>query len=260
MAQLTLSLLGPMHVTLDDQPVTGLAYDKVRALLAYLAVEARPHRRDTLAALFWPDQETVNARRSLRVALATLRRAISDQTAQPPFLLVTREMMQFNPASDSTLDVITFANLLQEPEQHSHPGSAICASCVVQLRRAVALYRGDFLQQVVVRDSVAFDEWVTLTRERLHAQTIDALVQLARYHEACAEDKQARQYAWQTLALEPWDEAAHRCLMRILVRTGQRTAALAQYERCCRILGDELGVAPSEETNVLYRHIRICTS
>ncbi len=39
MARLALSLLGPLHATLDDHPVTGFATDKVRALLAYLAVE-----------------------------------------------------------------------------------------------------------------------------------------------------------------------------------------------------------------------------
>ena len=52
MAHLALSLLGPFQATLADQPVTGFESDKVRALLSFLAVEAkRPHRRDSLAAL-----------------------------------------------------------------------------------------------------------------------------------------------------------------------------------------------------------------
>jgi DNA-binding SARP family transcriptional activator len=84
MARLTLSLSGPLQVTLDDQPVTGLVYAKVRALLAYLLVEARPHGRDALAEFFWPGQSTAAARRSLRVALTTLRQAIGDQTAPIP--------------------------------------------------------------------------------------------------------------------------------------------------------------------------------
>ena len=55
MPRLTLGLLGPVEVALDGEPVTGLAYEKVRALLAYLAVESdRPHHRDTLAALLPP--------------------------------------------------------------------------------------------------------------------------------------------------------------------------------------------------------------
>ncbi|HEU5101899.1 MAG TPA: SARP family transcriptional regulator, partial [Roseiflexaceae bacterium] len=120
MARLALSLLGPLHVTLDDHPITGFATDKVRALLAYLALEARLHRREALAELFWPEQEAAAARTSLRVALITLRRAIGDQSAQPPFLLATRETVQLSPANDVTLDVTTFTELLRGREQHTH--------------------------------------------------------------------------------------------------------------------------------------------
>ena len=57
MARLSLSLLGPFQVTLDREPVTSLESNKVRALLAYLAVEAdRPHRRQSLVGLLWPDR------------------------------------------------------------------------------------------------------------------------------------------------------------------------------------------------------------
>src|SRR5829696_5475382 len=101
MAHLALALLGPLQITLDGRPVTGFDYDKVRALLAYLAVEAdRPHRRDALAGLFWPDQLDQTAHNSLRQALATLRRALGDKVAAVPFLHITREAVQFNQASD----------------------------------------------------------------------------------------------------------------------------------------------------------------
>jgi predicted ATPase/DNA-binding SARP family transcriptional activator len=256
MARLALALLGPLHVTLDGQPVSGFATDKVRALLAYLAVEAHPHRREALAELLWPDQVAAVARASLRVAINLLRKALGDQAAQPSFLLISRETVQLNPASHVALDVSVFADLCRASQLHAHPAGALCATCVVQLTQAAVLYRGELLQQVVVRDSVAFEEWVTLSRERLHRQALVALGQLADYHEAQAEDEQARQYAWRTLALEPWDEAAHRCLMRVLARSGQRNAALAQYQRCRKVLAEELGVEPSAETTALYRRIQ----
>jgi len=256
MARLMLSLLGPLHATLDDQPVGGLAYAKVRALLAYLAVEARPHGRDALAELLWPSQSMPAARRSLRVALTTLRHALGDHVAVAPFLLGTRETVQINTASDIMLDVTTFTDLLLASRQHAHPAGALCPACATRLTEAVALYRGGFLQHVVVRDSAAFDEWVTLTRERLHGDALDTLAELAAYHERRAEDDLMRRYAWRALALESWDEAAHRCLMRVLARQGQRGAALAQYERCRAVLKAELGVAPAAETTVLYEQIR----
>ncbi|MBN1668314.1 MAG: tetratricopeptide repeat protein, partial [Anaerolineales bacterium] len=56
--------------------------------------------------------------------------------------------------------------------------------------------------------------------------------------------------------LEPYREEAHRALMESLARSGQRSAALAQYERCCGVLADELAVEPSLETQQLYQRIR----
>ncbi len=57
MSQLRTSFLGPFRVTRNDKDIIGFESDKMRALLAYLVIEAdRPHRREALAALLWPDQ------------------------------------------------------------------------------------------------------------------------------------------------------------------------------------------------------------
>src|SRR5690606_7463258 len=77
MSRLSLSLLGTFQASAGERPITNFATDKVRALLAYLAVEAdRPHRRDTLAALLWPEWDDSGARGNLRLALHRLREAL----------------------------------------------------------------------------------------------------------------------------------------------------------------------------------------
>ena len=45
MGGLIVNLLGSFTITVEQQPVAPFRTDKVRALLAYLALEARPHRR-----------------------------------------------------------------------------------------------------------------------------------------------------------------------------------------------------------------------
>ena len=56
MTRLSIALFGALQVTLDGQPVTAFESDKVRALLAYLAVESHaPQRREKLAGLLWPE-------------------------------------------------------------------------------------------------------------------------------------------------------------------------------------------------------------
>ena len=83
-----------------------------------------------------------------------------------------------------------------------------------------------------------------------------ALRRLADHHEGLGEYEQAQQYAWRLVELEPWQEEGHQQLMRMLALNGQRSAALAQYETCRRLLADELGVEPSAETTTLYQNIR----
>src|SRR6266545_5899062 len=256
MAYLSLSLLGPLQIMRDGQPIAGLTYDKVRALLAYLAVEAdRPHPREALAGLLWPDQPEEHARHNLRQALTTLRHALGDQAA-PPLLLISRALVQFNSANDYALDVATFSMLLASYQTHPHSHVVSCPDCAERLTRAIDLYRGDFLERFSLRDSAPFEEWVLLMRERLHQQALQALAYLVDYHQQRGAYAEAQRYAQRQVELEPWREEAHRQLMAVLALSGRRSAALAQYERCRRVLADELGVEPEPETTALYAQIR----
>jgi len=256
MPRLTISLLGPLQVTLDDKPITGFATDKARALLAYLAVEAaRPHRRDALAGLLWPDQPQRKARQNLRQALSYLRQAIVEMD-DVPFLLVSRETIQFNPSGDYWLDTAAFAALAGECREHRHRRLESCLPCMRRMEQMVELYRGDFLEQFFLSDSDLFEEWAVLKREWLRREAVMALSHLTDRYERRGEYERARQYAQRQVALDPWREEAHRQLMRLLALDGQRSAALAQYEICRRALAEELGLEPTDETTALYEQIQ----
>jgi DNA-binding SARP family transcriptional activator/predicted ATPase len=249
MAHLSLSLLGPFQVTRAGEPVTGFEADKVRALLAYLVVEAdRPHRRDSLVGLLWPDWPDRTARTNLRNALANLRKAIGDRNATPPFLLISRETIQFNTSSDTWVDVAAFTNLLKPKDSPQQT--------IRRLEEAIALYRENFLEGFHVKGSAAFEDWCSLTRERFQRQVLTALHRLAGYYEQFGEYERACNYAWRQVELEPWQEEAHRQLMRLLALSGQRSTALTQYKTCRRLLNQELGIRPAEETTRLYEQIR----
>ncbi len=257
MSRLSVYLLGPFRVTLDGAPITGFESNKVRALLAYLAVEAdHPHSRETLAGFLWPNQPERTARHNLSQALSNLRRVIHDRDAEPPFLHVTRWTVQFNRESDHQLDVAEFAAQVAAVESHPHLRLERCESCLRRLERLAALYRGEFLTGFFVDDSVPFSEWATLLRERFHRQVLDTLYHLTEYYEARRDYKRARRYARRQVELEPWREEAHQQLMRLLAHSGQRSAALQQYETCRRILADELNIAPHQKTTALYERIR----
>jgi DNA-binding SARP family transcriptional activator/predicted ATPase len=256
MPRLSIALLGSFQTTLDGQPVTDFVTDKTRALLAYLAVERdRPQRRESLAGLLWPDQADQDARRNLRQALFNLRQALADNDEQP-LLCIDRNDVQLNPDAELQVDVADFTRLLDRCDQHRHRRLDNCRPCVLRLEQLLKLYRGEFLAGFSLDDSTLFEEWLLLKREWLHGRAVEALITLAHYHERRGEYDQARRYAQRQVHVEPWREEAHRQLMRLLALDGQRSAALAQYQTCVRVLQTELGVEPSAETSQLFEQIK----
>ena len=249
MPHLTLSLFGSPLISLDGHPVSGFASKKALALLAYLAVDAdRAHTREELAGLLWPDYAESSARANLRSVLANVRRAIGDREASPPFLTITRQGVQFNLECDHHLDVAIFQEL-------SSTG-ALDAVATKQLEEAVNRMRGPFLAGFSIPDSPTFEEWILLRRAFFDRQVATTLVRLSRRYEDLGQYEQALRHAQRCVDMDPWQEEAHRQVMRLLVANGQRNEALIQFETCRRLLVEELGVEPTEETTNLYERIR----
>ena len=261
MAHLSFSLFGGFTVALDGQLVTAFGTNKARALLAYLAVEAaRPHRRASLANMFWPESSQQKATHNLSQTLLRLRCALGendvDSATRPPFLLAIGQDIQFNAESDYQLDVADFLSLIDSYRQHKHTQTDGCCVCMGWLKQAADLYRGDLLAGFAVRDSVPFDEWHVVQQEALHNRGLEVLGVLADYHERRGELAQMLEYARRLIALEPWHERAHIQVMSALAQSGEEAAALEQYAAFSRILAQEFGIKASPEATGLYEKIR----
>ncbi|HNB53659.1 MAG TPA: hypothetical protein PK530_17045, partial [Anaerolineales bacterium] len=175
MAHLSLSFLGRFSVTLEAEPVTAFGSEKVRALLAFLAIEsAHAHRRTALTAMFWPDSTEKKAAHSLSQTLLRLRQALreKDYPETASFLLVTSQEVQFKYWGDCQLDVARFRELLDLANQHVHAAGTPCETCFQWLSQAAELYQGDLLAGLFVADSVAFEEWRVFLQEKLHGQAL----------------------------------------------------------------------------------------
>jgi predicted ATPase/DNA-binding SARP family transcriptional activator len=256
MARVALSLLGPVQVSVDGATVKSFPYDKVIALLAFLVVEAgRPQRRETLAALLWPENDPAAARHSLSQALFRLRGLLAD-SADQPLVSVTRHTVQLSLAAEHWADVIAFRALLDRRARHQHPVGQLCSECAGGLRQAVELYRGDFLEQLSLPDAIDFDEWVLPRRTVFRDQVLNALDELIDYHDRRDELREAASCARRQVALDPYREESQRRLMSLLARSGERSAALLHYERYRQILRDELDIEPDAAMTSLVQRIR----
>ncbi len=240
MPRLTIRLFGPPVIELDGRPVET-DRRKAVALLAYLAVTGIPQSREALAALFWPDFDASRAFAYLRRTLWELGQALGEGV-----VAAERELVRLAPGAEVWVDVLAFQSLLK-------PVGA--GDVAAPLSEAAALYRGDFMSGFSLRDSPGFDEWQLSQSESLRRQLAEVLALLSRTCAGQGEVDAAVAHARRWLALDNLNEEAHRWLMELYARTGQRSAAVRQYETCARLLADELGVQPEKETLALYERV-----
>jgi predicted ATPase/DNA-binding SARP family transcriptional activator len=250
MSCLSLYLLGPPRIERDGLPVR-VDTRKAIALLAYIAITGEGHRRDALVNLLWPEYDQARGRTNLRRTLYALRKALAGD-----WLDVDREAVRLNPCAEVWLDVDQFHRHLAECLTHGHLASEVCPACLPLLTAAVALYRGDFLSGFSLKDSFNFDDWQFFQADALRREVANALARLVQGHIAQGAFEHALNYATQWLALDRLNEAAHYQLMQLYAWSGQRSAALRQYQECAKILENELGVSPQESTTVLHQAIQ----
>lgn len=234
-------LFGTPRVELNQARVE-ISRRKATALLAYLAVTGQPHSRESLAALLWPEADQGRAFAYLRTALWTLHKALGED-----WLDAGGDAVGLRPGEDWWLDVARFRTLLKED-----PAS----QAADVLAEAAALYQDDFMAGFTLPDAPDFDKWQFFVAEDLRRTMGAALQALAGQLVAGGDPEAAIPYTRRWLALDTLDEAAHRQLMALYHATGQRAAALRQYQECASLLRDELGIEPEPDTTALYESIQ----
>jgi DNA-binding SARP family transcriptional activator/predicted ATPase len=238
---LQISLLGKPIVKRDGVAVVGFISAKAQALLFYLVATHRPHTRNLLAGLLWSEMPDVQARKNLRNVLSNLNSLLG------PHLLITRDEAAFNADPACWIDIEVFQNSL---------AGNLTRTNLDSLHNAVELYQGDFLDGFYADGALAFEEWAIGQRAWFRDLMVQTLHTLVVRHLEREENAAGINYARRLLSIEPWREETHRHLMLLLTRSRQRSAALAQYEACRRILAKELGVEVMPETTALYRRIQ----
>lgn len=230
-----LNLLGGFQVSVYGE-LQVVPTKKGQALLAYLAVHpAGVHSRDKLASLLWAESGEEHARHSLRQTLLALRKLLP-----PEIFQAESEHVSLVKARIDT-DVVAFNRL-------------VAAGGIDSLRDAATLYRGEFLEGLVVGDE-PIEEWLQSEKARLLDAAVGALGKI------CAEEIKAGLADWairtahRLLSLDPSQEVVHRTLMRLYMEQGRREAALRQYQLCRDALRGDFDIEPDSETNRLYELI-----
>ena len=241
---LRIQLFGTVQVSHDGRPQDARLIRVVQSLLAWLLLHRRKtHARETLAGLFWGEQDEARARSCLSTALWRLRQVLEPiGIARGTYLIAQSDAVGFNCASDYWLDVAAFEEGVARHLPASTPRDRALDWSGAE--DAVACYTGDLLDGF-------YDDWALRERERLRMLYLDCLGTLLRRHSETGALEPALRCGRQILVLDPLREDIHREVIRLHVRNGHRALALKQYESCRAALEEELGVDPMEETRAL---------
>jgi predicted ATPase/DNA-binding SARP family transcriptional activator len=228
--ELRVRVLGGAELAVSGRPLVELVSTKATALLVYLAVTGSGHSRSALAGLLWSDLPEQTARANLRLVLTKLRRVLPDH------LEVTSQTVALAAGRPVWVDALEVARV------------AAGGGDGGELLAAVQLCRGEFLEGFEVPGAPLFDEWLVGRRAAVRADMLAVMDRAVAFARDQGDGAVGVEVARRMLEREPLQEEAHRALMWFLATGGRRSAALAQYETCRYVLGEELGVEPSAAT------------
>jgi len=249
MPELRFQLFGKFVAHRDAEPLEGLDAGKDQELLSFLLIRSQQHHsREALATMLWGDNSTATSKKYLRQSIWHLQAILeSPCNGHPTHLLIEHDWLRVNPENRPWSDVDEFEKACSSVADVS--GRQLNERQADELKSAAALYRDDLL-------TGWYQDWVLFERERLQNKFLLLLDKLIAYSELHREYEHGQTYARRILRYDPARERTHRELMRLYYLSGDRTAALRQYERCASALKRELGVSPERHTEDLFEQIR----
>ena len=242
MFTLELHLLGTSSIRVNGR-VVSFRTRRALALLAYLVLEG-PQARESLMALLWPEASESNARLSLRSALTHLREGLGEAASA---LRANRDVVQLEldgPLRVDVLELEAAAQLVQFTEPKP--------DVLTQLEAVAALWHGEFLAGVNLREATEFSNWLALQREHWLESMDVVLERLMRLHANSVRFDQALLAARKRVQLDRLNESAYRDVIRLQLQVGDRVGALETYAACVQALRDELGIVPSQVLEALH--------
>jgi DNA-binding SARP family transcriptional activator len=247
-AEVSVHLLGPMSVIIDDVPIEEWSSARTRSLFGYLLTHRQPWpAREVLMEVFWPESSPKASRNSLNVAIHGLR-CVLRKAKDVPVIVYSGGAYHLHPDVRLWLDVEEFDKLVERGRSHEDVGEVDQAAAAYDF--ATGLYRGDFLADD------PYDDWAALIRERLRLAYLDTLGRLSNLHFNAGRYAASAHLCRRIIEQDPCREDAYRRLMRCYSRQDQPHLALIQYRACVRALESELGVEPDLATVKLQNQIR----
>jgi len=236
-----LQLLGPPRLFWQGEQVT-ITVAKALALLAYLAVQRGPHRRERVLTLLWPESAERAARKNLRNVLWKVRAVLGNVVHDFGDWLALDEAVQ--------TDIHTFQGLT------NHLSARTSDINQAYVNDTLNVYRGVLLEGVTLVEAPDFEVWLTTEREHLEQLYLRGLLALLQQAYDVQQWHTVLEVGQRMLMIDPLRESVYRNMMEAHARLDDRIEALRLYATLRDTLGRELGVEPVTATESLRTLIK----
>src|SRR2546426_944168 len=244
-------VLGPFELRAGGTRISdrGWRTSKAKELFALLLLDRqRAVSRDELVAQLWPETDPASALSNFHFTLHALRKALASAGASEATSVVRTDTgYRLALPISIHVDLEVFRRSLRRGREAQEGGRS--REAIQYLRAAVAVHRGEFLADLTA-------PWIDRQREETDHQLVAAAKELATLELEWKEPKAAVRPLEKLLELEPYDEEAHRLLMRAHHESGDQALAVRHYQALEAMLHRDLGAEPEPATRELYQRIR----
>jgi LuxR family maltose regulon positive regulatory protein len=192
-------------------------------------------REERLADILWPDSDGDAAHRSFAISLHRLRQLLGGAKT----LQLRDGVLKIDPqicwVDAHAFDELTALAEKAEPQKKYR-----------LLVKALNLYQGSFLKD----DD---DPWALSYRERLRYRYLSGVRRLGEHLENTGQFDLAVDIYRKGLETDILAEEMYCRLMKCHMAAGRKSAAMATYETCRKVLRSMLGIEPSCEMQAAYR-------
>ena len=227
---LRICMLGQFNMEFNGIAITINSWKKRKAesILKYLLLN-KDHfvHRKTLAELFWPEMDAISALMNLRNVVYEMKRVLSDHgftnKSEDSLIINQGGGLAINAGRISYLDTDELRALYNQWKSLP-PDTPPSKQKIDALERIAAIYKGNFLEEDI------YEDWTSFEREKLKAIWLESLFSLSGIYESRQENLKKERLLLQILTFDPFNEEACASLLKLYLRTNQRSRAVLLYE------------------------------
>ena len=258
MASLQIFLFGNFEILTNHQKIQSDLWQsrQLRTILKILIIHrSKPVPGSQIIEKVWPEKDPEQAAQHLYVRISQIRKilkisGIQDciQTVPGGYIFQFESSFGENEEHSIWIDVDEFEREADQGREHLE--NKAFDQAIIHLKKSNNLYRADFLIENL------YEDWTISERERLRDRHLMVLTEMAEAYAQTGRFRHAIDVSQKVLSVDPCRESTFVQLMLYYYYLGERSKSLDVFERCQKILSQEMEVSPDNYTEELAQKIR----